>query len=103
MALNLISNRFERSWIIPLVWIICFGFLMYIVYFYTSNLWLIDNECFADHLKHFWIFINPLHSFDLFGVNKATGWTYFIDTLHRILNSYFIYQFVAAFRKFRVA
>ena len=103
LALNLISNRFERSWIIPMLWILGFGFIMFIPYYFFSNLWIEDRICFHEYLKFYWIFLNPLHSFDMLGPDKATGASLAIDTLHRILNSYFIYQLVAAFRKFRVA
>ena len=103
LALNLVSNRFERSWFIPILWILGFGLIMFIAYFYSSVLWRIDKDCLNEHLELYWIFINPLHSFNILGEGKATGLTYFIDTLHRIFNSYFIYQLVAAFRKFRVA
>jgi len=103
LFLNRISNRFERSWLIPLIWILVFGIVMFYFTLNFSKLGPIDFKDYYNEFKFFWIFLNPIHDFDFLGDDKSTSCSVFLDTIHRIFNSYFIYQLVAAFRKFKVA
>lgn len=100
LVLNNLSNRFGRSWLIPLILIFIIGLLFFIWYFHSTLVWEKENKCILDYLKYYWLFINPLHSFYLFDKEVTTGLSFFIDTFHRVLNYYLIYQFIAAFRKF---
>jgi len=100
LILNNLSNRFGRSWLIPLVLILIVGLVFYTWYFHTTLIWKNSHECIIGYLKYYWMFINPIHSFYLFDKEVTIGLSFFVDTFHRILNYYLIYQFIAAFRKF---
>ncbi len=98
------SNNFGLNWFIPLVLITLFLTLNYIAILYshcpidmrTSNFW-----CLFEWTDFFLLF-NPTHRLDQLSLTgDIGGWTAFWDFFSRIISAFFIYQIVAAFRKFR--
>ncbi|KOY86751.1 hypothetical protein AD998_11865 [bacterium 336/3] len=82
-------------------WLYCLSLSIYPA-FPTWDKW----ENFGEYMSYFIEFINPFHKADYIaeslGLNsKINGWTRFIDGGSRIINSYFIYQLIQAFRKHR--
>lgn len=90
-----VTNNFGFDWFVPMVWIFGLGFIMYFAY-----QWFIPgNQVFG--FGDFLMFINPTHAFDfLVPTEQLTQGAKAIDIITRILIGFFIYQFIAAFRKF---
>lgn len=98
------SNKFGLNWFIPLFLITLFLTLNYIALLYshcpidmrTSNFWRLFEW------TDFFLLFNPTHRLDQLSLTgDIGGWTAFWDFFSRIISAFFIYQIVAAFRKFR--
>ncbi|GAA0875865.1 hypothetical protein GCM10009118_22740 [Wandonia haliotis] len=92
--LNRWSSDFGQNWILPLIWLFLFHSIFFL--FIMNCLW---SNSFSGNFEfgQFWILLNPLHKTPDY-IN--TGSELFIEFLMRIFNSYFIYHFVKATRKF---
>jgi len=61
-------------------------------------------ENFGEYMSYFIEFVNPFHKADFIAENlklEVNSWTRVIDGGSRVVNSYFIYQLIQAFRKHR--
>lgn len=106
---NKISSNHAQSWKQALL--MTFGVSVFLYIFFCLTL----NYTFANPLKpknwsvfwnlesYYWDFLSPVHkveSFnDLISGNKISPLSRNIDNISRIINSYFIYQLIQAFRK----
>lgn len=115
------TNSFGTNWVKPIIWLISFNFLFYVlilislspnISFYEADqpiaLWEIINLSY----EKFWLylhFLNPTHNLKHFEqILKDDGLLGFINNtpamafnvIMRIFTGYFIYQTIVAFRKF---
>lgn len=92
--LNRWSSNFGQSWILPLIWLFLFHslFFLFIMKFLWNNSFLGNFE-----FGQFWVMVNPIHKTPDY-INSGAG--LFTEFLMRIFNTYFIYHFVKATRKF---
>ncbi|MFN8438586.1 MAG: hypothetical protein U0V72_13265 [Cytophagales bacterium] len=97
---NRYSNYHGLNWLRCLGWIMSTNLIYFtLIYGFGKNMpiSLEVNDIFktiSDYIK----FINPIHDNN----KELDGFYIFIDTVSRILNSYFIFQFLRAFRKFTI-
>jgi len=98
--LNKVSNRFSQSWSRGFASTIVISIILYLLYY--ANLCRNEEVSIAEHLGNWVRFVNPTHKFNfMVEAEKPTGkWSYFIDGVSRVLISFFIYQTVAASRRF---
>lgn len=93
-----ISNFYGTKWWFSIPLIIFSGFIFYTIFLTSLN---INIFKFQDYFVNYWLFITPLHKFELLGESfNYNGWSYFIDIFYRIINYFFIYQGVQAFRMY---
>lgn len=98
------SNKFGMDWSRPFGWIILSVILHY-------HLILLSQYPLSSLTDHFWtcfswgdffLLFNPTHRFSNLTIGETNwGWTVFWNFSSKIWSAFFIYQLVAAFRKFR--
>ncbi len=99
LGLNKYTNNFGTEWGRALGLIVIFAIPLYLLYFCSTG-FASDNSLYK-HWGEIFLFINPIHHIELFGDETGnTFWSYLIDIVHRILNTYLYYQLIAAFRKY---
>jgi len=98
------TNKFGRDWTLPVALFIPIITLTYIALLWSqyelppweNSFWSCYN--WPDYFKLF----NPTHRISqLFGGAAPSGLAAFVDFLSKIISAFFIYQIVAAFRKFK--
>lgn len=93
--LNRWVSDFGQSWLLPLCWLLVMNLLFY--------LWLIhfnldfSGKSFSHGCEQYVELLNPVHKKPYY---IDSGGEAFIDLLSRVLNSFFIYHFIRATRKF---
>ena len=100
---NQISNNHGLSWHIAFFWLLGFTILWYTLVKYNIGETQFAPELIGSEIGKFISFINPAHYFDkVFKVKNDLYTTnaLLFDGLSRITSSYFIYQFISAFRKY---
>jgi hypothetical protein len=108
------TNSHGQDWIKPLFILlgltVLFGFWLFVIFSpdLTSTL-SIKAADIKFTLSEFWNskkiipqILNPTHSLsDIFGENISfSGWLYGVDILYRVIYAFFVFQIIAAFRKF---
>lgn len=108
------TNSHGQNWIKPLIWLlgltVLFGFWLFVIF--SPDLTSTISFKAADikfTFSEFWYnkkiitqILNPTHSLsDIFG-NKISfsGWLHGVDILYRVIYAFFVFQIIAAFRKF---
>lgn len=94
LFLNRITNFHGTYYIIPFIEIFLVGFIFYLLYLKSISFQLQGN------IGEFFSFILPIHSIDFICDTCNTGKSIIIDSIHRIINSYLIYQMIVAFRRY---
>lgn len=98
------SNKFGMKWSHPFGWIILSVILHYnfILLSQYQPQALLKGYWTLFNWKDFFLLFNPTHKFSSLSVGETTwGWTVLWDFLSKLWSAFFIYQIVAAFRKFR--
>ncbi|MDF2380513.1 hypothetical protein JMG10_03465 [Nostoc ellipsosporum NOK] len=93
---NRLSNYHGQDWQLPITWLLFSSFLFYTLLNFATNF-----DCY--HIGNYLNFLLPFHS--LSDVTCSNGpvlnaWAKFWDILQRLFSSYFIFQFLRAFRKY---
>ena len=93
---NRISNNHGQNWFLPLAWLVLFSTIFYFLIIYCEG----SFKCV--HIGNFLNFLTPFHSEKdiTCGVDTHNGWITFWDILQKLFSSYFIFQFLRAFRKY---
>jgi hypothetical protein len=95
---NRYSNDYGQNWVYPILWLLSFSLLLYTILNYCYGSFV----CY--HVGNYSNFLMPFHNLKdvLCGDNKPiqNNWVFFWDTIQRIFSSYFIFQFLRAFRKY---
>jgi hypothetical protein len=99
--LNAKSNNHGLSIKLPLMYFFAFTIILYILYLTSINRIFNTSTIDLTLIGYYFSFIDPTHRLDfLVDKNKYNFGTLFIDFIGKIVSGYFIYQFIAAFRKY---
>jgi hypothetical protein len=98
---NRLSNNHGLSIKRPIVLFFTLSIILYILYLRSLGRIFNSNEIDLTLIGYYFSFIDPTHRND-FLVDKSefTSWPLFIDYTTKVITGYFIYQFIAAFRKY---
>jgi uncharacterized protein YjbI with pentapeptide repeats len=101
LRINRCSNNHGLSISRPFWWLLGVSILFYILYLLSIGRIFNSNEFDSSLIGYYFSFLDITHRND-FLVDKSnfTGWSLFIDYFNKVLVSFFIYQFIAAFRKY---
>jgi hypothetical protein len=98
---NSASNNHGLSIKRPLILFFCISIILYILYLLSIGRIFNGNEFDSTLIGYYFSFIDLTHRNDfLVERSEFTGWSLFIDYLAKITVGFFIYQFIAAFRKY---
>lgn len=101
---SFLSNDFGFNWVRAILWLFSTSILFYTLIKYSVGETHLDFSFFWDDFGRMLLFLNPVHQFDkLFRVEDIganLGGALAFDGIARILCTYFIFQFVSAFRKY---
>lgn len=101
LSLNDFSNGHGLSIKKPLQWFFISSILMYIIYLYSLNRIFTTQEFDVNLIGYYFSFIDLTHRSD-FLVDKRdfNSISMIIDFFNKVIIGYFIYQFIASFRKY---
>lgn len=101
LSLNDFSNGHGLSIKKPLQWFFIFSILMYIIYLYSLNRIFNTQDIDINLVGYYFSFIDLTHRSDfLVDKSKFNLISMTIDFLNKVIIGYFIYQFIASFRKY---
>ncbi len=97
---NKLSNLHGESWPRALGLIVGSGICFYMLYLLSLGKLFNGNDFDPNLMGYYFEYLNPVHKINFIDENaKINGWTIAIDFVSRIVVTYGIYQFIAAFRK----
>lgn len=101
LKINKYSNNHSTSIKRPFFGLIIFSITLYVFYLFTIGRIFNSNPIDFNLVGYYFSFIDLTHRND-FIVPKLelNGWSLFIDYLNKIVCGFFIYQFIASFRKY---
>lgn len=101
LYINSFSNNHGLSIKRPFLGIFISSAFFYILYLWSLERIFNHNDIDFNLIGYYFSFLDITHRTD-FLVSKAelNGWSVFIDYLNKIVTGFFIYQFIAAFRKY---
>lgn len=97
------SNNHGQSWAKAFCWIIIINTFLYVLIKIILGVENFNDSTFTREMAEFIMFINPVHTFSEVFIpetNENINIALVIDGLSRLINSYLIFQFISAFRKF---
>lgn len=101
LKINSCSNNHGLSVGRPFGWFILISVLTYALYLLSLGKIFSSNEIDYKLIGYYFSFIDITHRNDfLVSKNNFTFWSLAIDYLSKVLFGFFIYQFIAAFRKY---
>ena len=98
LLFNKWTNGFGLNWWLPILWILGFGFVLYLLLLLSID----SNDCcICKEWKKFPVFLNPTHKTGVEFICGQWGfWAYLFDLSFRIIEATLLYQTIIAFRKF---
>ena len=101
LLVNNSSNTHGLSIIKPFKWLIGTSISFYIIYLCSISRMFNSNSIDWDLLGYYFSFLDITHGTDfLVTKSEVNGMALFIDYLNKITTGFFIYQFIAAFRRY---
>lgn len=101
LFLNNFSNQHGLSISKPLKWFLIFSIFFYFIYLYSLGRFFNTENIDWNLIGYYFSFIDLTHRTDfLVSKEEFTAYSLTIDFINKIFVGYFIYQFVAAFRKY---
>lgn len=98
---NSFSNNHGLSIGRPFIWLIIVSIIFYICYLWTLDKIFICSSIDWNLIGYYFSFLDITHRTDfLVNKNELSGLSLFIDYFNKIITGFFIYQFVASFRKY---
>ncbi len=100
--MNSISNDHGISIKKPFILLIIFSIIFYLLYLYSLNrIFVINSEVDWNLLGYYFSFLDITHRNDfLVERTELNGMSLFIDYFNKVIVGFFIYQFIASFRKY---
>lgn len=101
LSINRLSNNHGLSISRPFWLLLGFSIIFYILYLWSIGRIFNNNEFDPSLIGYYFSFLDLTHRSD-FLVDKAefAWWTLIVDYVNKLLVGFFIYQFIAAFRKY---
>lgn len=101
LRLNNISNTHGLSITKPFKWIIGTSVCLYVIYLWSLGRMFTCNDIDWNLFGYYFSFLDITHRTDfLVTKTEINGLSLFVDYLNKVLIGFFIYQFIAAFRKY---
>lgn len=101
LLINRLSNDHGQSVKRPLLMFLGFSIALYTLYLWSLGRMFNSNGFDTDLIGYYFAFIDITHRTDfLVEKNEFNGGSLFLDYLSKIVFGFFIYQFIAAFRKY---
>lgn len=101
LLLNSKSNNHGMSIKRASLGLFCFSIILYILYLLSISRVFISNEIDWILVGHYFTFLDLTHKKDFLVSNDEFNfWTLIIDFINKIVIGFYIYQFIAAFRKY---
>lgn len=102
LCINSWSNNHGLSIALPLCWFISLTIIFYTLYLLSLNRFFINhNDIDWTLIGYYFSFIDPTHRIDfLVDKTELNFRSLMIDFSNKIISSFLIYQFIAAFRKY---
>ena len=104
LLLSKVSSSYGQNWLQALGSTAAFGLITYTIYCWSLGFRIgSDWDLFWKLSSYFLEYLNPLHKADFITddlATKRTGWSIAWDNLSRVINGFFVYQMIQAFRKF---
>jgi hypothetical protein len=102
LSINRISNNHGLSIKEPFYWFLGVSISFYLLYLWSLELAFQRTAAFDPYLiGYYFSFVDITHRSDfLLDKDKLNGWSLAIDSFHKFLIGFLIYQFIAAFRKY---
>lgn len=101
LYLNDFSNQHGLSIKRPLKWFLIFSIFFYLIYLYSLDRLFTNQNADWNLIGYYFSFIDLTHRSDfLVEKNEFTSISLIVDFLNKIVIGYFIYQFIASFRKY---
>lgn len=99
--LNKISNNHGRNYFIPFLITLCLSICFYVVYLFSIGKIYCSGVFDPNYIGYYFSFLDITHRSDfLVGKEELNGFSATIDYANKIIVGYWIYQFIAAFRKY---
>ena len=101
LKINFWSNEHGLSIIKPLLGLLIFSILLYILYLLSIGRIFNSTEFDWTLVGHYFSFLDITHRKDfIIPKSEFNAWTLTIDFFNKIIVGFFIYQFIASFRKY---
>lgn len=101
LGINSLSNDHALSIKRPFIGFLIFSISFYMLYLLSLHRIFNSNEIDLTLFKYYFSFIDLTHDNDfLVSKDHFTFFSLFLDYLNKIVNGFFIYQFISAFRKY---
>jgi hypothetical protein len=101
LSINRISNNHGLSIKEPFYWFLCVSVCSYLLYLWSLGLAFQRTAFDPNLIGYYFSFVDITHRSDfLLNKDELNGWSLAIDSFHKFLSGFLIYQFIAAFRKY---
>jgi len=102
LDINSISNDHGISIKKPLILLILFSILFYVLYLYSlDRIFICNSKIDWNLFGYYFSFLDITHRTDFLVEKKdLNGMSLFLDYLNKVVVGFFIYQFIASFRKY---
>ena len=101
LSINRISNNHGLSIREPFYWFLGVSVSFYLLYLWSLGLAFQCTAFDPNLIGYYFSFVDITHRSDfLLNKDELNGWSLAIDSFHKFLIGFLIYQFVAAFRKY---
>lgn len=101
LSINRMSNNHGLSIREPFLWFLGVSISFYVMYLGTLGLAFQRTAFDPNLIGYYFSFVDITHRSDfLLEKDQLNGWSLAVDSCHKFLIGFFIYQFVAAFRKY---
>ena len=98
---NWLSNNHGLSILWPFLWLLSVSTTFYLAYLWIAGMLFQQTDFDANLIGNYFSFIDFTHRNDfLLDKKDINGWLLAIDYLNKVFLAYFIFQFIAAFRKY---
>jgi uncharacterized protein YjbI with pentapeptide repeats len=105
LLLNLLSNKFGKSWLRGVFFTMLIGLLFFLTTLISTKQYSVGFDLSKKNIDEFgrlfFEFLTPTHKVDFLDDKGPSLWSYFFDFWGRVFVAFGIYQTIQAFRKYR--
>lgn len=100
LRVNNVSNNHGLSIKKPFLWLLGISITLYLLYLIDIDRINFGNDFDFNLVGYYFQFIDLTHRADFLTKEPLNGWAMTLDFANKVLTGFFIYQFIAAFRKY---